>query len=78
MLVYTDYFADFNFKLPNGEFTIYIFLRKIKNKGFNNSNTNSVGIKNYFWIDQFWTLEAVTSNLIKNFKLTENSAHWLY
>ena len=51
MLVYTDYFADFNFKLPNGEFTIYIFLRKIKNKGFNNSNTNSVGIKNYFWID---------------------------
>ncbi|KAM3146170.1 hypothetical protein pb186bvf_001827 [Paramecium bursaria] len=78
MLVYTDYFADFNFKLPNGEFTIYIFLRKIKNKGFNNSNTNSVGIKNYFWIDQFGTLEAVTSNLIKNFKLTESSAHWLY
>lgn len=53
-LVYTEFFADFNFKLHNGEFTIYIFLKKIK------ENAKSEGHKNYFWLDKHGGLEGIT------------------
>lgn len=53
-MLHTEFFADFNFKLYGGEFTIYIFLKKIKEKGRNGR------LKNYFWIHKDGGIEGVT------------------
>lgn len=64
-LIVTEFFIDFDFKFPNGQLTIYVFLKKIK-------NTTSAGrLKQYFWVDSEGNLEAVSQNVPSTFKIND-------
>jgi hypothetical protein len=71
-LVYTEFLADFNFKLYNGDFTIYVFLRKIKDKARNGR------IKNYFFIHKDGIIEGVTYDLLSSFEIDDPLGEQLY
>ena len=76
-LILSEFFADFNFKMNNGELTVYVFLKKLKNFAYYNVSAQNIGVKNYIWIDSTGNVEATSNNFLRNFKLTNYAYNWM-
>ena len=63
--------------MNNGELTLYVFLKKLKNFAYYNISTLNIGVKNYIWIDSMGNVEATSNNFLRNFKLTNYAYNWM-
>ena len=63
--------------MNNGELTVYVFLKKLKNFAYYNVSTLNIGVKNYLWVDSYGNLEATSNNFLRNFKLSNYIYNWM-